>query len=352
MGRIRTVKPELFLHDELYDAEKTSGLPVIRSFIGLFTVCDRQGRFVWKPRVLKTQIAPYDDLDFSQVMTALQKAGFIQKYTVYGKEYGHIPSWEEHQTINNREADSKIPTPYDSVVHAQDDSSTCTTTKPPYENKNSDAPLQDISMHKHAQGEGKGREGKGRGTGRGTGRGKEGELEGEKNCRADAQPVHNSEPVSGELLPVEQQGLSPAKKNKGISSEHVTEIFQFWQTTLNHPQSRLDEKRRKQIRAALKIGYSVDDLKTAILGCAMTPFNQGKNEQGQKYDGLHVILKNADQIDRFINTALNQGVINENRERYIEQHAPTGVSRPFTAKDFDVNDTEWAYTQEPDPGFN
>ena len=123
---------------------------------------------------------------------------------------------------------------------------------------------------------------------------------------------------------------------------------------MNHPQARLDDKRKKIIRAALKTGYSVDDLKTASIGCQLTPFNQGDNEQGQKYDGLHVIFKNADQIDRFIHTALNQGAINENRERYVEQHAPTGASRPFTAKDFDLTDSTWrSYVIDEDsPDFN
>ncbi len=151
MGRIRTVKPELFLHEDLYDTERTTGLPIIRSFIGLLTVCDRAGRFLWRPRMLKTQIAPYDEIDFIQVLAALGKAGFVQHYIVEGKAYGCIPTWPDHQTINNREAESKIPPPPAAYMHDKDDTEQCT------------------SMHVHAQGEGKGKEGKGKeGKGRGT----------------------------------------------------------------------------------------------------------------------------------------------------------------------------------------
>jgi hypothetical protein len=45
MGRIRTVKPELFQHGDLFDAEVESGFPLRLAFIGLFTCCDREGRF-------------------------------------------------------------------------------------------------------------------------------------------------------------------------------------------------------------------------------------------------------------------------------------------------------------------
>ena len=45
MARIRTVKPELFRHEELFLPEKESGLPLRLSLIGLFTVADTKGRF-------------------------------------------------------------------------------------------------------------------------------------------------------------------------------------------------------------------------------------------------------------------------------------------------------------------
>lgn len=35
MARIRTIKPEFFLHDELFELEKETGLPVRLTFIGL-----------------------------------------------------------------------------------------------------------------------------------------------------------------------------------------------------------------------------------------------------------------------------------------------------------------------------
>ncbi len=69
---------------------------------------------------------------------------------------------------------------------------------------------------------------------------------------------------------------------------------------MNHPSAKLDQKRKSIISKALKFGYGVDELCEAITGCSYTPHNIGNNDRGQRYDGLHVILRDGDQIDRFI----------------------------------------------------
>lgn len=111
MARIRTIKPEFFRHLELYELERDSGLPIRIAFAGLFTVCDREGVFRWKAHELKLDVLPYDTLDFSDVLNALHKEGFIIKYESDGKFYGCIPTWSRHQVINNRESASRHPGP-------------------------------------------------------------------------------------------------------------------------------------------------------------------------------------------------------------------------------------------------
>jgi hypothetical protein len=109
MSRIRTVKPELFVHDVLFDAEQRYGLPLSCAFIGLFTLCDREGRFRWKPRRLKPLILTHDTVDFSKLLNALAHTGFVKKYLYQGEIYGCIPSWSKHQRINSHEARSFMP---------------------------------------------------------------------------------------------------------------------------------------------------------------------------------------------------------------------------------------------------
>lgn len=94
--------------------------------------------------------------------------------------------------------------------------------------------------------------------------------------------------------------LSRASPSQSSFASSVDAVFSHWQKMMNHPSAKLDDKRKSIIRKALKMGYSVDDLQLAISGCAATPYNMGDNPQGQRYDGLHVILRDADQIDRFI----------------------------------------------------
>jgi len=109
MARIRTVKPEFFRHIGIQEAEAKTGLPLRLAFIGLWTVADREGRFVWEPRNLKLDIMPHDKVDFAKIMDTLAEYEFVNKYEVAGQVFGEIPSWHKHQFVNSRETESKIP---------------------------------------------------------------------------------------------------------------------------------------------------------------------------------------------------------------------------------------------------
>lgn len=109
--RIRTIKPEFFNHEGIYDAESQTNLPLRLAFIGLWCVADKQGRFKWEPRRLGVQILPYDQVDFSRVLDALHTRGFILRYVSDDAHFGVIPSFNRHQAINNRERESELPEP-------------------------------------------------------------------------------------------------------------------------------------------------------------------------------------------------------------------------------------------------
>jgi len=142
MSRIRTVKPDLFKHEELYELELETKLPIRLAFIGLFTVSDREGRFKWRPNQLKIDVLPYDKCDFSRVLDALATRGFIEEYeSETGEKYGFVTNFTAHQVINNRESKSQLPSPFDA-----------SSTRDP----------RGLSMHKGKGREGKGKEGKGR----------------------------------------------------------------------------------------------------------------------------------------------------------------------------------------------
>lgn len=248
MARIRTVKPELFTHELLYEAELKTKKPCRLAFIGLFTQSDRAGRFKWRPRELKLGILPYDEIDFESVLDVLKDIGVICKYISNGECYGYIPTWEKHQSINNRERESTLPDPT---------GDTCSElTREAHVSQPSVTPLC------ITQGEGKGKEGKGK-----------------------------------DISKVRATHLSPNYENL------IDEIFKYWQQVMNHPKAKLDTKRARRILAALKLGFTVEQLKKAIDGCAVTPHNMGSNKQGKKYDDIELICRDASHIERFIQNA-------------------------------------------------
>ncbi len=280
MSRIRTVKPELFTHEALFEAEKASGLPLRLAFIALLTVCDREGRFRWQPRRLKASLMPYDDIDLSEVFNALRDYEFIQQYEYAGQCYGCIPSWSNHQRINKHEAGSVLPALGGVTLVASkkrpknpeitmDSTSVCEAcTRDPSDGLE----VADVCTCMHV---GKGRERNGR----------EEEKEG------------NGMERNGSFVAC----LRPV----GVTQTAIQQVFKYWQQVMNHPQAQLDPKRQALIRKALILGYSVEQLCEAIRGCSLTPHNQGDNDRGQRYDGLHIILRDAEQIDRFSHNAHN-----------------------------------------------
>jgi hypothetical protein len=84
----------------------------------------------------------------------------------------------------------------------------------------------------------------------------------------------------------------------------VCEIFDYWKKIMNHPKAQLDDPRKKIIKTALK-HYTGLQLMDAIDGCKATPRNMGHNDRGEIYDGLHIIMRDAEQIDRFIANKAN-----------------------------------------------
>lgn len=112
MARIRTIKPVFARHEKLQELE--SARPELRpmlTFCCLWTQCDREGRFEWRPRQLKLDVLPFVDYDLGATMELLAEHDFIRKYEVGGRWYGHVPTWSEHQCPNVREPASKIPAP-------------------------------------------------------------------------------------------------------------------------------------------------------------------------------------------------------------------------------------------------
>ncbi len=84
-----------------------------------------------------------------------------------------------------------------------------------------------------------------------------------------------------------------------MDDQAVTEVFAFWRDLLS-PRARLDERRRRLIRARLEDGYSAEELKLACLGCRASSFHQGDNDRGQRYCSIDLICRNAEKVEQFL----------------------------------------------------
>jgi hypothetical protein len=107
MSRSRNIKPGFFKNDQL--AELPFEFRIL--FQGLWCEADREGRLLDRPKRLKAEIFPYDDVDVGRGLNMLDGFGFIQRYTVAGVGYIQITNFAKHQNPHKKEAPSEHPGP-------------------------------------------------------------------------------------------------------------------------------------------------------------------------------------------------------------------------------------------------
>lgn len=97
----------------------------------------------------------------------------------------------------------------------------------------------------------------------------------------------------------------PSKEPPSPSPEDpILVIFEHWCKVMDHPRAQLDFKRRRVIQGALKIA-TLDECLRAINGCATSDFHMARGEyKGRsRYDTLSLILRNRENIERFVEMA-------------------------------------------------
>lgn len=104
MARIRTIKPEFFTSEDIVELEPLARL----LYIALWCEADKEGRFYWKPKTFKMRYLPGDNCDIDALCDALVTRGLV---SLYGEGLAFIPAFTEHQHINPRESESKLPDP-------------------------------------------------------------------------------------------------------------------------------------------------------------------------------------------------------------------------------------------------
>lgn len=107
MPRIRSLKIGFFHNEELCELSPWHRL----LFEGLWLLADRDGRLEDRPRRIKGELFPYDELDVDALLTDLTRRGFLWRYGSNGTPAIAIVNFLKHQRPNNKEAASTINAP-------------------------------------------------------------------------------------------------------------------------------------------------------------------------------------------------------------------------------------------------
>lgn len=113
MARIRSLKPECFKDEDLATLPYEGRI----LYMGLWCFSDKEGRLEYRPKYLKAEIFPYDNINIEKFINLLSdpkipdrpEKVFIRIYTVKDRKYIDIPEFLKHQSPHHTEKDSELP---------------------------------------------------------------------------------------------------------------------------------------------------------------------------------------------------------------------------------------------------
>ncbi|GAC1626763.1 MAG: hypothetical protein NVS9B10_15020 [Nevskia sp.] len=107
MPRARNIKPGFFKNEELVTLPFEQRL----LFIGLWILSDREGRLEDRPKRIRMEVFPADNVDVDAGLNALAAAGFITRYVAEGQQCIQVDNFLKHQNPHHKEPASTIPKP-------------------------------------------------------------------------------------------------------------------------------------------------------------------------------------------------------------------------------------------------
>lgn len=137
MARARSLKPGFFKNADLLELPFEARL----LFAGLWTLADRNGRLEDKPKQIKIEIFPGDNVDCDALLCKLDAIHMVARYQHSGNKYIQITNFAKHQNPHRDERPSLIP------ENATDSVATNAEPEPkqdaaPYQNKASTVQAQ------------------------------------------------------------------------------------------------------------------------------------------------------------------------------------------------------------------
>jgi hypothetical protein len=265
--RIRSFKPEFFADGKVCSLRVETRYMLL----GLISIADDDGRFRAEAVTLASAIflpeLSRDPLEclamVSRGLLAMASMGIIVLYESPGEKYGALVNWHRHQKID-KPTKSRLPRPPEPSA---DDSrgireEFATDSAVPRGLPSTGSWIVD----------------------RGSG------IE---------------EPTNVGLPPSETPPTVAATPARPLPDSRPAEVYDFWVTTMGKSGVAMKKTtaaakiRLAAVRARLSDGYTVDEIKAAVVACAKSEFHNGVNAQGHAFNDLTLICR-ADKIDRFL----------------------------------------------------
>lgn len=252
--RIRALKPGFFKSEELAELSPWHRL----CFEGLWCCADRNGRMSDRPKRLKAEIFPYDDLQMDHLLWDLARAGFIRRYVIGAQPLIDIPSWDLHQHPRQDEAESVLA----AYVQGSDRSTTSldTSTYP------AARPIDTVPS------------------------------------LSSDEPVALARMGNGRW---EVGDGTVGDTAAGAAAFRAQDLMDLWNAETKPPLPRcreLTEGRRSKIRARIARRPSLAEWREAFAFVSVDPFYRGENDRGWVAD-FDYVLKNDTVVTRLLERA-------------------------------------------------
>src|SRR5258705_9379383 len=108
MGRIRSVHPGLFKDEAVMELSMTARFLAI----GIWTLADDHGVFEWKPKVIRAELFPGDNVEIEALLDELVRQGCIVRFEDSGRAYGAIRNFLVYQ----RPPPPSYPPPFSQAI--------------------------------------------------------------------------------------------------------------------------------------------------------------------------------------------------------------------------------------------
>ncbi len=105
--RSRNLKPGFFKNEDLAEIEPLGRI----LYEGLWCMADREGRLEDRPKKIKSEILPYDNIDIDKMLIILHEKGFIVRYSIDSHNLIQVRNFHKHQNPHLKETASELPAP-------------------------------------------------------------------------------------------------------------------------------------------------------------------------------------------------------------------------------------------------